>query len=130
MRICIGKKKDSTWCTHKAKYGHHCGYHHPDGYHKSPKIQHEYHVNDTKHNQGRDDLNEIKERMFGVERMLETLIKLHEDIMLRVSLTAEDTSCNNKMIKDIQRSLFPILAPLRVAVNTASWMPIVGRFVT
>ena len=127
-RICIARKKDGTWCTHKAKYNHYCGYHRPDGYHKSPKIQHEHHIHvNNNHNNDNIDLND---RMSRVERMLETLIRLHEEINLRINITAEDTSCNNKMIKDIQRSLFPILGPLRVAVNTASHIPIVGRFVT
>lgn len=116
MRICIAKKKDGTWCTHKAKYGLHCGYHRPDGFHK------------CRVRRVMDD---------GLEKVIVTLTRFVDELSKKMdaallALSAHDHEIMS--IKDDVTGLVRHLAPLTKSVDaiaqTLASLPIVGRFVT
>ena len=124
IRICTARKKDGTWCTHKAKYGRHCGYHYADGYHKSNKKVH------TEMEPPVSVINEIKETIDNFTIVINEL----RLTLLQACQTIQDVDEKVTSVKgrvDVLDTYFhTIMTSIGTVTQAVSRIPIVGRFVT
>lgn len=123
IRICTARKKDGTWCTHKAKYGRHCGYHYVDGYHKSKKVP-------TEREPSVSVVREIKQMMdhftIVINELRLTLLQACQSIM---EVKGDVTFIKGRV--DVLDTYFrTIMASIGNVTQAVSRIPIVGRFVT
>ena len=118
MRTCIARKQDGTYCTYRAKYDHHCGYHHKDGYHKNksaPRIVPHIHVEEAI-----DHLTRV------INELRLTLIQACQTIQ---EVSGNVTSIKHR-VDVIDATVQPIMTYLATVTQTVARIPIVGRFVT
>lgn len=112
---CNAIKRNGTSCQYKAKYNDKCGYHREDGYHKC-KVKR---IVETRVDNLVNIINDLRAAVDIMQK----------EIASHLGVISYDVHCNASKLDNLIHTLLPVLAPLRVATNTASRIPIVGRFV-